>query len=407
MKTTLDTGGLSSSRLQRLREVMRRHLDTRRVPGLVTLVARRGREHADAIGTLAFGAAAPMQRDSIFRIASMTKPITAVATMILVEECKLRLDDAVDAWLPELANRKVLRTPASALDDTVAARRAITVRDLLTFRSGYGEVAFVAGMCPMQKAVAEAHLPLTDWIFKDSPDEFMRRLGTLPLVDQPGERWLYHMSGEILGVLIARVTGKSLGAFMRDRIFEPLGMKDTAFVVPEAKLDRLATCYCAVPVTGERAILDEPRGGMFSTPPAFESGAGGLVSTADDMLAFARMLLGKGALRGERILSRPTIDLMTADQLSAQQKAASPFFPRFWDTFGWGLGIGVVAHKMYVGRGPGCFGWDGACTTSWWIDPEQDLIGIFMSQHMPSWMEMKVPDVIGDFWTCVYQAIDD
>ena len=176
-----------------------------------------------------------MRRDTIFRLASVTKPITAVAAMILVEECKLRLDDPVDDFLPELANRKVLRTIDSELDDTVPAKRPITVRDLLTFRSGYGEVAFLSPTCPLQRALIEARLPLSAWTFPGTPDEFMQCLGRLPLAHQPGERWLYHMSAEILGVLIARASGMSLSAFMRERIFEPLGMKDTGFTVPEAQ----------------------------------------------------------------------------------------------------------------------------------------------------------------------------
>ena len=406
MNTRLDTGGLSRARLQRVHDLLQRHLETRVVPGAVALVSRHGREHVDTVGSLAFGGP-PMRRDTIFRLASMTKPITAVATMILVEECRLRLDDPIDRWLPELANRKVLRSPAGPLDDTVPASRAITVRDLLTFRSGYGEIAFIAGLCPMQKAMAEAHLPLTDWIFQGTPEEFLRRLGELPLVAQPGGRWLYHMSAELLGILIARVSGKTLGTFLRERIFEPLGMTDTAFSVAEAKLPRLATLYATNPMSRERVVSDEPRGGQFARPPAFESGAGGLVSTADDLLAFARMLLARGNHRGGRILSRATIELMTADQLTPEQKMVSPFFPGFWDTFGWGLGLGVVAEYRHVGRRPGAFGWDGACTTSLWVDPREDLAGIFLSQHLPSWMEMKVPDIIGDFWTSAYQAIDD
>ena len=406
MNTRLDTGGFSRARLQRVHDLLQRHLDARIAPGVVALVSRHGREHVDVLGDLAFGGS-PMRRDAIFRLASMTKPVTAVATMMLVEQGKLRLDDAIDRWLPELANRKVLKTPGGPLDDTVPANRAITVRDLLTFRSGYGEVAFLAGLCPMQKALAEARLPLTEWIFQGTPDEFLRRLGELPLVAQPGERWLYHMSAEILGVLIARVSGKTLGTFLRERIFEPLGMTDTAFSVPEAKVPRLATLYATVPTARERVVSDEASGGRFTRPPAFESGAGGLVSTVDDLLAFGRMLLTRGKHRGERILSRATLDLMTADQLTAAQKAASPFFPGFWDTMGWGLGLGLVTQYRQVGRRPGAFGWDGACTTSLWIDPSEDLVGIFLSQHLPSWMDMRVPDITGDFWTAAYQAIDD
>ena len=296
------TSGFSPARLARMHDALRRHVDSGRLPGLVALVSQRGAEHVEAIGTLAFDSTAPMRRDTIFRLASMTKPITAVGAMILVEECKVRLDDPVDEWLPELTNRKVLRTIESPLDDTVPAKRPITLRDLLTFRSGYGEVAFLSPTCPLQKALVEARLPLSEWPFAGTPDEFMKRLGSLPLAHQPGERWLYHMSAEILGVLIARVSGKSLAAFLRERIFEPLGMKDTGFTVPEAKLDRLPTCYGTDFSTGEIAVLDEARGGLLARPPVFESGAGGLVSTVDDLLAFGRMMLNRGAYGRERIL---------------------------------------------------------------------------------------------------------
>jgi CubicO group peptidase (beta-lactamase class C family) len=219
-------------RLARMHAALRRHVESGQIPGLVALVDHRGREYVETIGTMAFDSNVPVRRDTIFRLASTTKPITAVGAMTLVEECRVRLDDPVDEWLPELKDRRVLRTIESPLDDTVPAKRPISLRDLLTFRSGYGEVAFVSPMCPLQKALAEARLPLSEWPFAGTPDEFLKRLGRLPLAHQPGERWLYHMSGEILGVLIARVSGKSLGAFLRERIFEPLGMTDTGFQVP-------------------------------------------------------------------------------------------------------------------------------------------------------------------------------
>ena len=195
------------SRLARMDVTMRRYVESGQMPGLVGLVRHREREHVTVIGTLAFGDAAPMRRDSIFRLASMTKPITAVAAMILVEECRLRLDDPVDEWLPELSDRRVLRSIESQLDDTVPAKRRITVRDLLTFRSGHGEVAFFSPTCPLQKALTELQLPLSAWPFMGTSDELMKRLGGLPLAFQPGERWLYHMGSEILGVLITRVSG--------------------------------------------------------------------------------------------------------------------------------------------------------------------------------------------------------
>ena len=363
--STIERSGFSRVRLARMHAALERHVESGQIPGLVALVHHRGREHVETIGTIAFDSDAPMRRDTIFRLASTTKPITAVGAMILVEECKVRLDDPVDEWLPELRDRRVLRTIESPLDDTVPAKRPITLRDLLTFRSGYGEVAFLSPTCPLQKAMAEARLPLSEWPFAGTPDEFMRRLGSLPLAHQPGERWLYHMSGEILGVLIARVSGKSLGAFLHERIFEPLGMKDTGFHVPEAKLDRLPTCYGTDMVTGELVVLDEARGGYAARPPVFESGAGGLVSTVDDLLAFGRMMLMSAAGGGGRILSRPSIELMTMDHITAEQKAASPFFEHFWERHGWGFGVGIITARNDLADVPGRFGWDGAFGTSW------------------------------------------
>lgn len=397
--------GFSPVRLNRMHAAMQRHLDPRWAPGVVTLVHHYGHEQVDAMGTFAFNSSLPMQRDTIFRLASMTKPITAVATMILVEECRLRLDDPVDEWLPELKDRRVLKTIDSELDDTVPARRPISLRDLLTYCSGYGEVAFTSPACPLQKAMTEAHLPLTEWIFPGTPDEFMKRLGSLPLASQPGERWLYHMSSEILGVLISRVSGQSLGQFFTERIFEPLGMKDTGFHVPEAKIDRLPTCYGTDLVTGELVVLDEARGGQLAQPPLFEAGAGGLVSTVDDMLALGLMMLHGGTYNQERILSRLSIELMTMDHLTAAQKAVSPFFTNFWDSRGWGLGLGVTTKNTDLGETAGRFGWDGAFGTSWYVDPKEQLVGILMIQRRPDFL--KLPDITHDFWASAYQLIED
>jgi len=383
-----------------------RHVETRRLPGLVAVISRHGAHHVDEIGTMAFDRAAPMRRDTIFRLASVTKPITAVATMILLEECKLRLDDPVDEFMPELANRKVLRVIDSELDDTTPAKRPITVRDLLTYRSGYGEVAFLSPTCPLQRALIEARLPLSAWKFHGTADEFMQCLARLPLAHQPGERWLYHMSAEILGVLIARASGMSLSAFMRERIFHPLGMNDTGFTVPEAKLDRVTTCYKTDATSGEVTILEEARSDLLTQPCLFESGAGDqFVSTADDLLAFGSMMLNQGAYGKERILSRPSVELMATDQLTPAQKAASPFFENFWDSRGWGLGVSIVTRRGDIADVPGRFGWDGAFSTSLYVDPHEDMVGILMAQCRPG--ALRLPPVVLDFWTSAYQAIDD
>jgi CubicO group peptidase (beta-lactamase class C family) len=397
--------GFSSARLARMHAALARHVESGQIPGLVALVHHRGREYVETIGSVAFDSKVPMRRDTICRLASTTKPITAVGAMILVEECKVRLDEPVDEWLPELKGRKVLRTIESPLDDTVPAKRPITLRDLLTFRSGYGEVAFFSPTCPLQKALAEARLPLSEWPFAGTPDEFMKRLGSLPLAHQPGERWLYHMGAEILGVLIARVSGKSLGAFLHDHIFEPLGMTDTGFQVPEAKLDRLPTCYGRDMVTGKLVVLEEARGGYAARSPVFESGAGGLVSTVDDLLAVGRMMLGNGTYGGQRILSRPSNELITMDHITPEQKAGSPFFENFWNTRGWGLGLSVVTGRNDLADVPGRFGWDGAFGTSWYVDPKEEMIGIFMTQRRPD--QLAIADFSLDFWTSAYQLIDD
>lgn len=399
------TRPFSPTRLARMRATLQRHLELDRIPGLVALVYHRGQVHTEVLGLSDFDGAAPMRRDTLFRLASTTKPITAVGAMTLVEECRLRLDDPVDRWLPELSDRRVLRSPAGPLEDTVPARRPITVRDLLTFRSGYGEIGFLSPTCPLQRAMIEARLPLSEWPFAGTPDDFMQRLRGLPLAHQPGERWLYHMSGEILGVLVARVSGTSLGAFLQERVFGPLGMSDTTFHVAEANLHRLPPCYGTDPATGALVMLHEAGGGYAAQPSGFESGAGGLVSSADDLLAFGRMMLVTGSDRAARVLSRPSIELMTTDQLTTEQKTMSPFFEHFWETRGWGLGMGVMTHRNDVGDAPGRFGWDGAFGTSWGVDPRQELVGVLLAQRRPD--QLALPPVVLNFWTSVYQLIED
>ncbi len=414
LRGTADANLFPSKRLGRVHEAMQRHVDSGAVPGLVLLIRHRGREHVEAIGSMSYDSTRPMRRDSIFRMASMTKPITAVGAMILVEECRLRLDDPIEHWLPELKDRKVLRTINSPLEDTVAARRPITLRDLLTFRSGYGEVGFVsmdrtlekallAPSCPLQKAMIEAQLPLSAWRFQGTSSDFMKRVGSLPLAFQPGERWLYHMSAEILGVLIARVSGKPLGSFLREHIFEPLAMHDTGFCVPTAKLHRLPTCYGVDMITGRRVVLDEADGD-WARPPAFEAGGGGLVSTVDDMAAFGEMMLNHGSFAGQRVLSRASVEAMTTDQLTTEQKALSPFFEDFWDDHGWGLGVGLITKRTDPAAVPGRFGWDGAFGSSWWVDPKEQIVGVLMAQRRPD--VLGIPPTIRDFWISVYQALD-
>src|SRR4051794_35039413 len=277
----------------------------------MVVLARHGEVHVEATGTLAFegaGAEVPMAGDTIVRMASMTKPIVAACAMTLVEDCTLRLDDPVDDLLPELADMTVLADPDGPLEDTVAAKRPITLRDLLTFTLGTGMVPAEPGTVPISDALNALDQ-------QPPPDEWMRRLGALPLVHQPGERWMYETAADVTGVLIARATGMSFGDALRERICDPLGMNDTGFSVGGERLGRLATAYERDnAATGEPVVEDRPDG-RWSRPPAFESGGGGLVSTADDYLAFAAALLAGGSRHGEQVLSRPSVTLMTSDHL--------------------------------------------------------------------------------------------
>ena len=403
----MSSGRLSKARLERMHDVMAGYVERGEVPGLVTLVSRRGEVHVDAIGTKAVDGGDPVRHDTIFRISSMTKPVTAVATMILVEECKLRLDDPVDGLLPELSDRKVLKRLDAPLDDTVAAQRPITVRDLLTFRLGFGNVMAPPGACPIQDAMNEL-LPgqgPPSPLLPPAPDEWIRRLGTLPLMHQPGERWMYNTGSDVLGVLIARAAGQPFETFLRERIFEPLGMRDTGFSVPPASIDRLATGYWTSPESGGFEVYDESHDGQWSRPPAFPSGAGGLVSTAGDYLAFGRMMLDKGTYGNERIVSRPSIETMTTDQLTPAQKAVSGLVPGYFDSHGWGFGISVVTRRDDVTGSIGSFGWDGGLGTSWCSDPVEDMVTILMTQR--AWTSPNPPNVCLDFRTSAYQAIDD
>ena len=398
----MSDGVFSGARLDRMRGVMAGHVERGLAPGIVTLVSRRGETRVDAVGAKAVGGDDPMRRDTIFRIASMTKPVVAVAAMILVEECRLRLDDPVDPLLPELADREVLKRPDWPVDETVPANRPITLRDLLTLRLGIGAVLAPPGSHPIQVAMEEAELAPGADSPSLPPDEWMRRLGGLPLIHQPGERWMYETGSDVLGVLISRATGGSLEAFFRERIFEPLGMDDTEFHVPPAKVDRLASLYGANPETGALELHDDAGDSKWSRPPAFESGGGGLVSTVDDYLAFCRMMLNGGKHGGERILSRPSVELMTTDHLTPGQRQGAEML--LGENGGWGFGMSVVTGRDDLAATPGRFGWDGGYGTSGYSDPGEDMIGILMTQRLAG---PDSPRIDLDFWTSAYAAIDD
>jgi CubicO group peptidase (beta-lactamase class C family) len=382
------------------------YIERKEMPGLVALISHDDEVHVETLGTLAFDNPAPMKRDTIFRIASITKLITAVAAMILVEECRLRLDDSIEPWLPELANRRVLKSLESPLDETVPAKRAITVRDLLTYRMGFGSVMAPPDTYPIQKKVREYRIggdgpPIPSKA--PNTQEWLRCSGSLPLIAQPGERWMYNTSGDVLGVLIERVSGESFGTFLRRRVFDPLGMKDTAFHVPPEKIDRLPGIYFRNPQTNQLDSFDDPRDSAFKAPPPFESGAGGLVSTIDDYFAFSQMMLNKGKHGDVRILARPTVELMTSDHLTPEQRRGAELF--FGTHSSWGLGIAVDIRREEIFHNPGRYGWTGGFGTTAYIDPAENLIGILLTQRMMD--SPQPPRFFTDFWTLAYQAIND
>ncbi|MFF0740761.1 serine hydrolase domain-containing protein [Streptomyces sp. NPDC004111] len=403
-------GGFSEAGLRTMREVLARHVDSGKIPGLVALVSRGDETHVEALGTMRHDGGAAMSRDTIFRMASTSKPVAAAAAMILVDECRLRLDDTVEEWLPELADRKVLKRIDGPLDETEPAKRPIIVRDLLTSTFGLGMDLTALG-APIMNAIFERGLTPNLPEPMPGPDEWMRRLGELPLMHQPGERWQYQISNDLLGVLVSRVTGQSYGDFLRERLFAPLGMKDTGFYVPEDKIDRLPELYAPDPQTGEFHVWDSAKGGRWSAQPAFEGGGGGLVSTADDFHAYFRMLLNGGVHEGERILSRPAVELMTTNRLTAEQQAVRHAMAtdNVHMSFGqgqhggWGIGMAVRTFRGdYASVGQ--FGWDGGSGTSTYADPAQGLTGILLTQ-----VGMSVPNsahAFHDFWTTVYQALE-
>jgi CubicO group peptidase (beta-lactamase class C family) len=399
---------LSRTGIATLHELLARHVEQGRVPGLVALVARGDDVHVETIGTPAVTDSSAIARDAIFRIASLTKPITAATALALVDDGVLALDQSIDDLVPELANRRVLRSIDAELDDTGPARRAITVEDLLSFRMGFGSVMAEPGSLPIQRAEDGAVLrsiggPPWPPVAYDV-DGWIAALGSLPLMYQPGERWLYNTSAQVLGVLIARATGRDLPGVMRSRVLEPLGMHDTGFVVPPEKVARLATYYAPDDATGGVTVIDEPATSWWASAPSFPDGSGMLVSTVDDYWAFVSMLLARGVARdGTRILAAETVDLMTTDRLTARQHADAGIF--LAPHAGWGLGMEVPASDAAPGAPLPCgFGWDGGSGTTWRSNRALDATGILLTQRAMT--SPEPPAVFRDFWTGVNAALD-
>jgi CubicO group peptidase (beta-lactamase class C family) len=376
--------------VSKLSDILQTYAGNGSVPGAVGLIARGDRVEVQAAGWGDVDGTSPMARDSIFRIASITKPITAAAVMMLVDDGRIALEDPIGRWLPELASPAVVRTPAGPVDDVVPAVRPITVADLLTFRAGYG-------------FPADFSLPAVGPLFSElkqgppqpqlvpAPDEWMAALARIPLLYQPGEAWLYETCSDIQGVLIARVSGRPLPEFLAERLFEPLGMADTGFEVPAGQLGRFTSYYRADPAGGLE-LVDAP-GGQWSSRPAFPSGAGGLVSTVDDWHRFARMLLAGGHLGGRQLLSAASVQQMTTDQLTPSQRDASRLF---LEGQGWGFGGSVDVEAIDPWNVTGRYGWVGGTGTAAHVTASTGAVAILLSQ-----LELAGPTppaLMREFW---------
>lgn len=390
--------GMSSERLQRINQLIERKIKEEKIVGALTLVARRGKlVHLATAGYADIEANKPLKSDAIFRIYSMTKPITTVAAMMLYEEGRFQLDDPVAMYLPEFKEVMVYGEGGAL----VKPKTPMTVRHLMAHTSGLTYGFF--GNTPVDQQYRAANLLGSE----STLAEFTQKLAKLPLLFHPGEQWNYGVNTDVLGRLVEVWSGLTLDEFFRQRIFKPLGMNDTGFDVPAAKLERFTTNYqwganplAVGEATGKRAVGDHPSKSRYARPAKFFSGGGGLVSTAQDYLRFCQMLLNGGALDGVRLLSPKTVQLMTS---SHTQHAR---LPQSGVTLGrgaaFGLGFQVItdtAENQRIGS-VGAFDWSGAASTSFFIDPQEQLIGIVMTQKMP--FDTRL---ITEFRTAVYQAI--
>ena len=388
--------GLSSTRLGRIRPVVERYLDEGKFAGVITLVARCGEiAHFECAGQLDLASGKPMPPDALFRIYSMTKPITSLALLMLYEEGRVRLSDPVARFIPAFKDLCVYAHPLTVGYATVPLQREITVHDLLTHTSGLSYGGFEdTPVDAMYRALDMKHT-------EHSLEELVAALVKLPLVSQPGTTWRYSLATDVVGRLVEIISGMTLDAFFEERIFEPLGMPDTFFNVPPAKLDRLATLYQYRPAAPLAPLVD-PLGNP-TLHRRLLSGGGGLISTAADYLRFAQMLLNGGVLDGVRLVSRKTVELMTLNHLPPELLPFGEYEPH--RGYGFGLGVSVIMDLARYGSigSVGTFEWGGAANTAFWVDPQEKLIGILLTQFMPAW-HFRLTD---DFRVLTYQAIDD
>ena len=373
------TGGFKAESLAAVAPAMQGVIDAGDLSGVVSLVWRKGEEvQLNTLGKRDIENNKPMTRDTLFRIASMTKPITSVAALMLMEEGKIKLSDPITKWLPEFADMKVLKDPKGPLGETYPTPRVITVEDLMTHRSGFAYGFTSSG--PLGKLHEDVlGQPLDN---DKTPDQWLAALATIPLTYPPGQQLHYSHSSEVLGFLVGRVAGTTYRDFIMERILSPLGMKDTDFYVPKDKRGRAAVVYQQDQASGKLKPVPFPQ---YDSPPAYTAGGGGLISTLDDYLLFARMLLNKGELNGKRYLKRETFELMTSNHLTPEQRAVPFLGMPLWLGMGFGLGVSVIMepekHEWMGAGSKGSFGWPGAFGTWWQADPVKDMILIFLIQN--------------------------
>jgi len=352
------------------------------IPGVVCLVWRRGELlQVDAVGLRDIEAGLPMERNTIFRIASMSKPVTAAAALILMERGMMHLDDPITKWAPEFAHMKVLRQPDGPLEDSYPAPRLISIEDLLTHRSGLAYSFTATG--PLSQALQKKFGFEIDSTY--TPDEWMKTLASFPLRFAPGERFNYSYSTDVLGYIIARATGMNLRQALQELLFTPLKMVDTDFWIPPEKRARAAVLYRSL-AAGQFTRTELP-GFMGDDPPTHTGGGQGLVSTADDYLAFARMLLQGGELNGRRVLTEESIRLMTTNRLTSAQRRFPQFGIPFFMAQGFGLGLSVIIdpkkHGWMGTASRGSFGWPGLFGGWWQVDPQEELVMLWLQQTLP------------------------
>ena len=377
--------GLSSLRLDRIRAHLQSYIDAGKLAGTLTLVARRGRiAYFEPQGHLELEGLRPMQRDTIFRIYSMTKPITNVAFMMLYERGLFHLDDPVRKFIPSWRDLRVYVSGAHPNFVTKPAERPMTIRDLLTHTSGlmYGSTAR-SQVDAAYRQLGVAEMGTADYTLQDMVDQ----LAQLPLEFSPGTRWQYSVATDVVGYLVEVLSGQSFDAFLRDHIFAPLGMRDTSFLIPRDRLQRFAHCYIRQ-ADGGLALFDAPQTSEYRQGQ-FWSGGSGLLSTAADYYRFASMLLHRGEWRGVRLLGRKTLDFMTQNHLPGGQDLSKlvrlgAFSESAFHGVGFGLGFSVLQDATRVAGSSGEYAWGGFASTAFWIDPVEELIVIFMTQLVPS-----------------------